>query len=227
MYSVLLQAYGPQGWWPLLCHKGANPTKTGSVKGYHPGDYTLPATGAQRFEICVGAILTQNTSWVQVEKALFSLHQKKALSPAAILQLDDETLKAAIKPAGYFNQKARKIKEFARFYQQLHGTVPSREALLSVWGIGDETADSMLLYAFRVPTFVVDAYTLRIFSALGLLPATASYQDAKSFVEKNLPPDLAVYQEFHALLVEHAKRHYTKRPYGVECPLNALLELEH
>lgn len=224
MYKFLLHEYGPQGWWPLLDHCGTNPTKTGSVNGYHPGDYSFPKTKLQQFEICIGAILTQNTSWVQVEKALQSLASLQALSPDDISHLSLQQLKQAIRPAGYFNQKARKLKEFTSFYTSLNNAVPTREHLLGVWGIGEETADSMLLYAFRVPSFVVDAYTRRIFTHLYLAPDNASYQEIKAVVEQQLEPSLEAYQEFHALLVEHAKRYYSKKPYGAECPLRKLIQ---
>ena len=163
IYNMLLKLYGPQGWWPLLNCKGINPTKTGAVKGYHPNDYSYPKNDRQRFEICIGAILTQNTSWPQVEKALLNLKGLNALNPEEMKNLKLEKLKQAIKPAGYFNQKARKIKEFTDFYLSLNNKISTREELLELWGIGPETADSILLYAFKVPTFVVDAYTKRVF----------------------------------------------------------------
>ena len=214
IYSILLKKYGFQGWWPLLSCNGANPTKTGSIKGYHPKDYSLPKNNSQRFEVCIGAILTQNTSWPQVEKALLNLKGLKALTPWAIKKLNLEKIKQAIKPAGYFNQKARKIKEFTDFYLSLKNRIPARDELLNVWGIGPETADSMLLYAFNIPEFVVDAYTRRVFSKLGFIRKDASYEEIKKLFEKNLPRDSRLYQEYHALIVEHAKKHYSKKPYG-------------
>ena len=207
-YENLLKEYGHQGWWPLLCCKGCNPTKTGSVKGYHPKDYSYPKTDNQRFEICIGSILTQNTSWVNVEKALINLKRLKSISAKAILGLGSDDLREAIKPAGYYNQKARKLKEFAKFYLLLKGKTPLREELLSVWGIGPETADSILLYGYKIPSFVIDAYTKRIFSNLGF--KEDSYDSLKELFEKNLKKDYRVYQEYHALIVEHAKR-YSKK----------------
>jgi endonuclease-3 related protein len=211
-YRALLHAYGPQGWWPLLeLHDagGVNPTKSGSIAGYHPGDYSYPHTDAQRFEICVGAILTQNTSWPNVEKALLALRAARALSPERILRLTDARLGNIIKPAGYFNQKTKKLKIFSDFYLSLNKRktrAPSREELLSLWGIGPETADSMLLYAWGVPTFVVDAYTRRIGGTLGWFTADATYDEIKAVCEAALPRDVVVYRECHALFVEHAKR---------------------
>jgi endonuclease-3 related protein len=220
IYRDLLRLHGPQGWWPLLGCAGTNPTKTGSIQGYHPGDYSHPRTRLQQFEICLGAITTQNTSWVQAEQALRNLKQHRLLSPAAILAADDAVLKACLKPAGYFNQKARKLREFARFYRSLRGRTPLREELLAVWGIGKETADSMLCYAFKVPAFVVDAYTRRIFSHLGIIGKDAAYDVIQAVFERALAPlRLDVCQEYHALIVEHAKNFYDRSTDPAECPL--------
>lgn len=208
MYNSLYKKYGPQGWWPLLelNFKGINPTKTGSMKGYHPGDYSYPSTEKQKFEICIGAVLTQNTSWVQAEKSLSNLNSAKILNPKSIIKAEHEKLASLIKPAGYFNQKARKLKEFSNFYSGLNGKTPSREQLLNVWGIGEETADSMLLYAFKFPSFVVDSYTKRIFSSIGIISKDARYSEIKSLFESSIKKNLEIYQEYHALIVEHAKR---------------------
>ena len=219
IYNILLKLYGPQGWWPLLGCKGTKPTKTGAIKGYHPRDYSHPKNNIQRFEICIGAILTQNTSWPQVEKALLNLKELKALTSQAIKKLNLEKLKQAIKPAGYFNQKAKKLKIFAEFYINLKEKTPTRDELLNVWGIGPETADSILLYAFKVPTFIVDAYTRRVFVNLGFIDKKAKYNEIKKLFENNLPKNPRIYQEYHALIVEHAKRHYSKKPYGKNDPL--------
>lgn len=214
IYNALLKIYGPQGWWPLLGCKGTKPTKTGSIKGYHPRDYSHPKNNNQKFEICIGVILTQNTSWPQVEKALLNLKGLNALNPKEMKNLKLEKLKQAIKPAGYFNQKAKKLKIFAEFYINLKARTPTREELLNIWGIGPETADSILLYAFNVPEFVVDAYTRRVFANLGFIGQKAKYNEIKKLFENNLPKNLKIYQEYHALIVEHAKRHYSKKPYG-------------
>jgi len=214
IYDCLLSSYGPQGWWPLTELReagGANPAKTGSVQGYHLADYTYPQTRNQQFEIICGALLTQNTSWIQVEKTLLNLKQIHSLSPESILSVDPETLKEAIKPAGYYNQKAMRLKTLACWFSKLGDRVPAREELLSLKGVGPETADSILLYAFKQPSFVVDAYTKRIVTNLGLADEKASYNEIKVLFEENLPEDLAVYQEYHALLVEHAKRYYQKK----------------
>ena len=215
LYDILLQRYGPQGWWPLISLEGGNPTKTGSLKGYHPGDYSYPHTESQRFEICVGAVLTQNTAWVNVEKALVALHGKGLLDVRSLLEADPDEVKAAIRPAGYYNQKAARLRLVASWFIGREG-VPSREELLGLKGIGAERADSILLYAFRKPWFVVDAYTRRVLEGLGAISGSESYEEVQALFHDALEPDVEVYQEYHALLVEHAKRYYSKKPYG-EC----------
>ena len=219
IYDALLKEYGPQGWWPLVGHAGTNPTKAGSVNGYHPGDYSFPKTENQVYEILVGAILTQNTSWPQVEKALLNLNNLGCLNPQRLLAASESDIKQAIKPAGYYNQKAVYLAEATRFFISLKGRTPTRDEVLAVKGIGNETADSIMLYAFSQPEFVVDAYTKRIFLHLGLISQDAHYMEIKCLFEDNIPKDTIVYQEYHALIVEHAKRYYSRKPYGVYDPL--------
>jgi len=205
LYKDFLILYGPQGWWPLLDVKGTNPTKTGSVKGYHPGDYDYPKTDEQKFEICVGAILAQNTSWTNVEKALRNLKRMQALHLKGIKRLSIGKLKEAIKPAGYYNQKTKKLLIFIDFYKNLGDRAPSREELLELWGIGPETADSILLYAYKIPEFVVDTYSSRLLLEEKLIDKKATYEEIKELFEKNIEKDFKVFQEFHALMVEHGK----------------------
>ena len=204
--SALLGAYGPQGWWPLLAHAGSNPTLTGRLTGYHLGDFTFPHTHAERFQICCGAILTQNTAWTHVERALDLLARKELLSPEAILSATDDALETAVRSSGYFRAKAKKLRAFSEFYRRLGGQPPTRDELLDVWGIGPETADSIRLYAFRETEMVVDAYTLRVLLGHGYCRTPLDYSRAKRFCEHHLPRSLEGYQEFHALMVEHAKR---------------------
>ena len=221
-----MKEYGPQGWWPLLELNNNTPiliTKSGSLKGYHPKDYSYPKTANQTFEICIGAIVTQNTSWIQVDKALNNLKRMNALNVKGIKKLSDGKLKEAIKCAGYFNQKSNYIKEFIKFFEELKETPPRKE-LLEVKGIGNETADSIRLYAFNQPEFVVDAYTKRIFTHLKLIKEKATYHEIKELFEKNLEKDFIIYQEYHALLVEHAKNYYSKKPFGINDPLIELIE---
>jgi len=222
LYQTLFFLYGPQGWWPLVSLENkfdSNPTKTGSLRGYHPGDYSYPKNKKEQFEIIAGALLTQNTSWLQVEKALLNLKALHALDPKKLLGLDDDALKDSIKPAGYFNQKSERLKLLAEWFLSLKG-VPTRNELLSLKGIGPETADAILLYAFKQPEFVIDAYTKRILVGLKLVSSKATYHEMKALFENVLDPDYQLFQEYHALLVEHAKRYYS----GKETALDPLLK---
>ena len=204
--SLLLAAYGPQGWWPLLAHAGSNPTQTGQLTGYHPGDFTFPRTQVEQFEICCGAILTQNTAWTNAERALVLLASNDLLAPEAILAATDAALEAAIHSSGYFRAKSKKLRAFSEFYLRLRGRTPARDELLAVWGIGPETADTIRLYAFKEAEMVIDAYTLRVLLLRGYCRQPLDYAGGKVFCERHLPRSLASYQEFHALMVEHSKR---------------------
>ena len=187
IYQKLLSEFGKQNWWPC---------KTGN-----------------RFEIIIGAILTQNTSWQNVEKAISNLIKNKMLSKDAIRKIETRKLAVLIKPAGYYNQKAKKLKAFVNF----SGAI-TREDLLSIWGIGPETADSILLYAYNKPYFVIDAYTRRIFRRIGLIE-TEDYEEIREFFESRLSRNTEIYKEFHALIVELAKKHCKKEPLCEDCPL--------
>jgi endonuclease-3 related protein len=209
--NAMLRSYGPQGWWPLLGHAGSNPTRTGRLTGYHPGDFSFPRDDLQRFEICCGAILTQNTAWTNVEKALDGLTRQSLLSPSAILSAPDATLEFAIRSSGYFRAKTKKLRAFADFYRRQGGRTPSRDELLAVWGVGPETADSIRLYAYKEVEMVVDAYTIRVLCRHGFCRQPLHYARAKLFCEQRLPRTLEGYQEFHALVVEHAKRLHAMR----------------
>lgn len=222
IYQKLYDLYGPQGWWPLINLNSTNPNKIGAVRGYHPENYDLPIERNDIYEVILGAILTQNTSWLQADKALFNLNELNAIEPVKLLRLDDETLKSAIKCAGFLNQKAIYLREITKFFVKLDGKIPTRKELLRVKGVGNETADSILLYAYKQPEFVVDAYTKRIFSHLGIVDENIKYMDLKKLFESKLPKDTAIYNEYHALIVEHAKRHYNKKPYGLNDPLLSL-----
>ena len=216
IFKKLLDAYSYQGWWPITDYEGENPTKTGSTQGYHPKDYSFPRNPSEQFEIIVGAVLTQNTSWPQVEKSIVNLKKLINLNPFEILDLDEDEFKLAIKPSGYFNQKYNYLRNVAEFYISLEGQTPKRKDMLSVKGVGPETADSILLYAYGEKEFVVDAYTRRIFSYLGLIHENDSYNKIKNLFEEHFDGDVNDYQEYHALIVEHAKNHYFKKPYGIE-----------
>lgn len=214
VYRTLERHFGRQGWWPLTTMA----KKPGfDERGYHKGDYSFPKNGQQSFEISVGAILTQNTSWKNVEKAIISLKKENALNREAILMLPPKKLALLIKSSGYHNQKAKKLKAFAEF----HGEI-TRERLLDIWGIGPETADSILLYAYGKPYFVIDAYTRRIMKRVGFIEE--SYDELQKLFMKNLPRDANLFNEFHALLVEHAKVFCQKKPLCEKCPLLEICE---
>lgn len=223
IYSWLIKSYGPQGWWPVLSHKGRKPNITENLRGYHPKDYSYPKNNNQKFEICIGAILTQNTAWKNVEKALVNLKTAKVLNPRKLIQLSDDTLKELIRPAGYYNQKTGYLINFTEFFLSLKGEVPSRDEVLGCNGIGEETADSILLYAYNQPEFVIDAYTRRVFSNLGFIKPDEKYHVIKELFELHVERDVPVYQEYHACIVEHAKRYYSKKPYGKNDPLLNIL----
>ncbi|MEK7744898.1 MAG: hypothetical protein AAB576_08785 [Elusimicrobiota bacterium] len=238
-YRKLLSSFGPQGWWPLIRGpRGAAPKtseaalprvipRSASFPCYHPGVYRKPGPG-QALEICLGTILTQNTAWSNVVKALGALSGAGALDAERILRMSPARLQTLIRPSGYFVQKAVKLKEFCRRARQNGGAGrwlsaplgPLREELLRVHGVGPETADSMLLYAGFRPAFVVDAYTRRITQRLGWLEEGADYARTRAYLAARLPRSVKVYQEFHALFVELAKRFCSKRdPECPRCPL--------
>ena len=226
IYHFLLDSYGPQGWWPLLEVQGSNPTFTGTITGYHIGGYDYPVDRNQCFEIWVGAILTQNTAWMQVEKALVNLQAAKLLDPDQIVDLNKEVIREAIRPAGYFNQKTGYLCEAAAVFRSLCESIPTRKQLLEVRGIGEETADCILLYAYHQCEFVIDAYTRRILSSLSIIKGDEKYRMIKELFEANLEQNPILFQEFHALLVEHAKRHYSKKPWGISDTLPDILANE-
>jgi len=197
IHDLLLAAYGAQHWWPA----------------------------DSPFEVMLGAILTQNTNWRNVEKAIANLKQADALDAEKILIMDDARLRELIRPSGFFNQKAVRLKLFCAFYLEygkeagLRQLADPRASLLELKGIGPETADSMLLYALHMPVFVVDAYTRRIFSRLGLISADADYAEIQALFMQYLATDTSLFNEYHALIVAHAKRHCRVKPECGNCPL--------
>lgn len=187
------------------------------------------------FEVMVGAVLTQNTAWSNVEKAIGGLKNGGLLTPSKMHRSDIRRLSSTIRPAGYFRVKARRLKELCRFLMDECGgriktlrkrdTASLRQMLLKVNGIGPETADSILIYALEKPVFVVDAYTRRIFSRHGLAGEDASYDELQRLVHGNFPASVKKLNQFHALLVETAKRYCRKKkPLCSECPLGILLK---
>jgi endonuclease-3 related protein len=185
-------------------------------------------------EVIVGAILTQNTAWSNVERAIANLRREKLLSLKALERAQPSRLARLIRPSGYFRQKARKLKVFVRFLRSeyrgslkrmfQHSTKDLRERLLAVYGIGPETADSILLYAGNHPVFVVDAYTRRILERHQLIRPHATYEEIRGLFETNLTPDASLYKEYHALLVESGKEWCRARNARCsECPLGRFL----
>lgn len=199
IFQRLLNSHGPQDWWP----------------------------GDSPFEIMVGAVLTQNTAWVNVERALANLIANAALSPERILAIDETQLADWLRPSGYFNIKAKRLRNFCRWYVDAGelsmlsrlSTEELRSALLAVNGIGPETADDILLYAFERPVFVIDAYTRRLFARLGMIKGNEGYEQLRLAFEHALGADVALFNEYHALIVVHAKDICRVRP---RCELCAL-----
>lgn len=208
IYRKLLSLHGPQGWWP--------------IKGEYKAREELNEEDC--VEICVGAILTQNTSWKNAAKALEKLRAQKLLSLKRIANIEEKKLSKLIQNSGYFNQKTKKLKIFCKYVLEKYGTLAklfeqpnAREELLSLWGIGPETADSMLLYAGQKPVFVIDAYTKRIMARLGFCKADVSYNELQGLFHKNLPREHKLFNEYHALLVEHAKCNAKKAHLRTQC----------
>ncbi|HVP18348.1 MAG TPA: DNA repair protein [Spirochaetia bacterium] len=220
LYSRLLAAYGHQGWWPLPSKASA---KGFDTRGYHRGSYDWPRSGRGRFEIILGSILTQNTAWTNAERALEGLRRTGITMPEQLLGCPPGRLSRLVRSSGYFNQKAKKLKAAAAVFSRPGAlsprSAPSREQLLALWGVGRETADSILLYAFAHPVFVVDAYTRRIFTRLGILAGNETYDAIQDIFHRNLPRRHELYNEMHALIVEHAKRHCRSRPLCPGCPI--------
>ena len=231
VFHALHKKYEPQGWWPLTDLKNEKSNNKLLRSGYHPFDYSFPKNKKQQYEICIGAILTQNTSWKQAEKSLNYLKKNNILDHNAICEVDIERLKVLIKPSGYFNQKALKIKKFTGYFLDLKGRTPEREELLDLWGIGPETADSMLLYAFKKPVFVVDAYTKRIFSRI-LGKKLNDYSKIQSIFHnayRGISDDtkMGFFNEYHSLIVEHGKKICKKEPLCLKCMLEDFCEYVH
>lgn len=219
-YDLLLERFGPRRWWP----------------------------GDSPFEIALGAILTQNTAWSNVEKALGKLKGLIPLTPAALAGLPDSELAQAIRPSGYYNQKTVKIRNLLAWMEEravehsgeaaftllaepsldfLRGwELPRlRESLLTVKGVGPETADSILLYALDLPSFVIDAYTWRMLRRHGFVGEDTDYYEMQSLFTGAMPEELAVYNEYHALIVKLGQEHCRKtKPLCESCPLFEYLE---
>ena len=201
VYNRLFQRYGPQHWWP----------------------------GDSPFEVIIGAILTQSTAWTNVEKAIANLKTEGLLDPVSLDEIATEKLAALIRSSGYYNAKAAKLKAFVERLNREHSgnldrlfkldTSDLREELLSIHGIGPETADSILLYAAHRPIFVIDAYTKRIIGRIGLSPSSDSYEAFQQLFMNRLPHDERMFNEYHALFVRHGKEVCRKTPRYEGCCL--------
>lgn len=206
MYELLEGAFGPQRWWP----------------------------GDTPFEVMVGAVLTQNTNWTNVEKAIANLKSRGLLSPEKLHELPVQVLSELIRPAGYYNVKAKRLRNLIDFlFDNFDGDLDSlfslgifdlREQLIRVNGVGRETCDSIVLYAAGKPTFVVDTYTHRVLLRHDLIDAEADYEEVKDVFESSLPADARLFNEFHALLVRVGKSFCRKKPKCSECPLSVMFE---
>ena len=206
VFDGLLGAYGPQHWWP----------------------------GETPFEVMVGAILTQNTAWRNVERAIANLKAAGLMSAGRLARCSEARLRVLVRPAGFFNQKAERLRALARWLVDGCGgdverlfetpTERLREKLLALPGVGPETADSILLYAGGVPVFVVDAYTRRIFSRHGCFRHGAPYEDVRSFFEGRLPREAALFNEYHALLVRLGKEVCRPTPRCGQCPVRDVFD---
>jgi endonuclease-3 related protein len=208
-YDAMSRALGPMHWWPAQTP----------------------------FEVIVGAILTQSTAWGNVEQAIANLRTAGVLTAPAMLRISTARLATLVRPSGYFRQKAKKLKAFVRFLESEFGgslkrmfrtpTAELREKLLSVHGIGPETADSILLYAGNHPVFVVDAYTHRMFGRHGITDGAPDYEKVRAMIESSLPKQVELFNEFHALIVNTGKNWCRKSaPRCEECPLRPLLPQE-
>ena len=207
LHQSLLESFGPQGWWPART----------------------------RWEVIWGAILTQNTTWRNATLALKNLRKAGRLAWPSLRQTAVEELEAFVRPAGFYRQKAQTLLNFARWIAEAHkgslasffsqGVRRARTQLLALKGIGPETADTILLYAGRQPVFVADAYTRRVLARHQLIPPDADYATTQEFLHQYLPPDERLFNEFHALLVEAAKRYCRRNAADCDrCPLGKFLE---
>lgn len=202
IFNKLYSFYGPQHWWP----------------------------GDSAFEVAIGAILTQNTNWTNVEKAINNLKAVRLLNPKRLMEIPEEKLVLLIRPAGYYNIKAKRLKAFIEFLMNDYkgsmkmmkrdDTVSLRKKLLSINGIGPETADSILLYALDKPVFVIDAYTKRVLSRHGIMDHDAPYDEYQRLFHKELDEDVSLFNEFHALFVRVGKDFCRPIPKCSGCPLH-------
>ena len=218
IYTKLYSHFKPQHWWPVTLEGEVEPK-------YHKN---IKLSDKQKLEICFGAILAQNTNWKNAEKAIIELNKNNLIDVKKIIQIENKKLAGIIKSSGYHNQKAKKLKNFCEFLlKNYHGKLDLffknnidelRKQLLSVNGIGPETADSIILYAAKKHIFVVDAYTIRVFGRIGY--KEAEYGELQKLLMQGLPNSEKLFNEYHALLVELGKNICKKVPLCGKCPIN-------
>lgn len=219
IYKILYSTFGKQYWWPV--------TKSGFKPKYHK---KINLTEKQKLEICFGAILTQNTNWKNVEKAITQLNKNNLINIEKIIEIKKEKLALIIKSSGYHNQKTKKLKNLSHFLlNNYNGNINKffsneigilRNKLLSINGIGPETADSIILYAAKKPIFVIDAYTKRIYSRVFNTNKEIKYEELKNIFMESLEKNESLFNEYHALLVELGKNYCKTKPLCNECPIN-------
>jgi len=219
-YSILSRQLGPQGWWPTTPHNSVQPIYAGG-----------PKDERQMFEVIVGSILAQNTSWKNAEKAIMNLNRHTLMDLEKLGTVPGKKLALLIRSSGYYNQKAKKITQVVSFLKKhplrelkKKQSTELRRLLLGVKGIGKETADSIALYAFNKPVFVVDAYTRRTFSRLGILKGREEYDEIRQKIEREFPTSndrdrARTFNEYHALIVQHGKNICKKKPACLQCPI--------
>jgi len=230
VYERLFAHFGPQGWWPTTPRGELRPR-------YYPEAFRPTLSPEEQWEIVVGAFLTQNTAWRNVELALANLSAAGLLTLQGMHDLELDELAALIRPSGFFNQKSRRLKQLAAHIVDRYGggieiflsrpPIDLRRELLSMQGIGPETADSILLYAARYPFFVVDAYTCRIFGRLDLFDPDLNYAAIQSIFMGHLPREVQLYDEYHALLVKLAVTYCKTKPQCENCCLKELCEFRN
>lgn len=222
IYTKLYSHFGPQNWWPVTLENGIMPK-------YHKN---IKLTEKQKLEICFGAILTQNTNWKNVEKAIVQLNKNQLVDINKIIKIDDKKLAKIIRSSGYHNQKAIKLKNFCLFLTNNYNKnieklfsnsiTALRNELLSINGIGPETADSIILYAAKKPIFVIDSYTKRIYSRIFNIKKELEYDELQQIFMKELNNDEKLFNEYHALLVELGKNICKNKPLCGKCPINEM-----
>ncbi|MBN2149859.1 MAG: hypothetical protein JW839_00305 [Candidatus Lokiarchaeota archaeon] len=213
IYHLLLNEYGNQGWWPLSRYYSAGALPPTVPTGYHEGDYRPPEGDEDVLEVIVGAILAQNVSWIGVEKAIRAIKRRNGFSMASLRSIPDAEMQDLIYTTRFYREKAKRIRDAldaisSAGLSRLHERPAEglREFFLSIKGIGRETADSIVLYAFKKPLFVVDAYTRRLFSRLGLVDKSEDYDAIQAFFQGSVARDHETYNEYHALVVAHCVR---------------------